>query len=244
MSVRHTAARRVLAFVIGGLAASVAAGCRSAAGQDPERDRRLAMVRGIEAQGVRDSITLAAMRAVPRHAFVPPEWRARAYDDAPLPIGHGQTISQPSVVAFMTEALAPRPGLRILEVGTGSGYQAAVLAATGADVYTIEIIGALADSARALLHRLGWTEVQVRHGDGWLGWPEAAPFDAIMLTAAPDTVPAALVAQLVPGGRLVAPVGGEHEVQDLVLIEKDAMGRVTRRSLMPVRFVPMRRDVR
>jgi protein-L-isoaspartate(D-aspartate) O-methyltransferase len=205
-----------------------------------ETEQRMALVRAIEAQGVRDSSTLAALRAVPRHEFVPREQRGSAYIDEPLPIGHGQTISQPTVVAIMTAAILPRRGMRVLEVGTGSGYQAAVLAEIGCDVYTIEIIAALADSARARLGRLGYARVKVRHGDGYLGWPEAAPFDAIMLTAAPDTVPPALVDQLTTGGRLVAPVGPEDGPQDLVLLEKGADGHLSRIDLLPVRFVPMR----
>jgi protein-L-isoaspartate(D-aspartate) O-methyltransferase len=184
------------------------------------------------------------MRTVPRHELVPAELRPYAYDDRPLPIGEEQTISQPFVVAFMSEALRPRPGMRTLEIGTGSGYQAAVLAQIGCRVWTIEIIRALADSARVRLVRLGYRDVRVRHGDGYLGWPEAAPFDAIILTAAPDSVPSALIAQLAPGGRLVAPVGGENQVQELVVIDKDARGHLTRTPLLPVRFVPMRRDVR
>ena len=213
--------------------------CAATPGADRLRDQRLELVRSIEAQGVRDSLTLAAMRAVPRHEFVPVSQRELAYRDEPLPIGHEQTISQPYVVAFMTEALRPRRGMRVLEIGTGSGYQAAVLAAAGCRVWTIEIIRALADDARARLGRLGYRDVRVRHGDGYLGWPEAAPFDAIILTAAPDSVPPRLIEQLGAGGRLVAPIGPEGQVQELVLIEKDAGGRVTRRGLLPVRFVPM-----
>ncbi len=211
---------------------------------DAFRARRVAMVRAIAAQGVRDSATLAALRAVPRHEFVLAQYRRWAYEDAALPIESGQTISQPSVVALMTDALKPRPGMKVLEVGTGSGYQAAVLAEAGCRVHTIEIIRSLADNARSRLKRLGYEAVQVRHGDGYRGWPEVAPFDAIMLTAAPDSVPPALVEQLKPGGRLVAPVGGEDQVQSLILLEKDAAGRVKRTNLAPVRFVPMRRDLR
>ena len=171
------------------------------------------------------------MRVVPPHQFVPPAYRELAYWDEALPIGHGQTISQPYIVAFMTAALRPRPGMKVLEVGTGSGYQAAVLAQVGCQFHTIEIIAALADSARARLRRLGYSAVQVRHGDGYVGWPEAGPFEAVILTAAPDQVPPALVAQLAPG-RLLAPVGGEGEVQELTLIEKDARGAVKRSELL------------
>ena len=203
------------------------------------RERRAALVDAIAAGGVRDSATLAALRAVPRHEFVPRGQAARAYADEALPIGLGQTISQPTIVAIMTEALRPRPGLRVLEVGTGSGYQAAVLAAAGCRVHSIEILPPLADSARARLARLGY-RVEVRAGDGYAGWPEAAPFDAIIVTAAPERVPQPLLDQLAPGGRLVAPVGEEGAVQELRLLEKDARGRVRVTKLLPVRFVPMR----
>jgi protein-L-isoaspartate(D-aspartate) O-methyltransferase len=195
-------------------------------------------------QGISDSLTLAAMRAVPRHEFVPADQRARAYDDTPLPIGHDQTISQPAVVAFMTQVINPRPGLRVLEVGTGSGYQAAVLAETGARVWTIEIFRALADEARSRLQRLGYGRVQVRHGDGYAGWPEVAPFDAIVVTAGADSIPPPLVRQLAPGGRLVMPVGNPWIDQRLVLLEKDSSGRVASRDLLPVRFVPLLRGER
>ena len=195
-------------------------------------------------QGVTDSLTLAAMRTVPRHEFVPADQRASSYADTPLSIGHEQTISQPTVVALMTQLIRPRPGLRVLEVGTGSGYQAAVLAATGARVWTIEIIRALADQARARLRRLGYRDVRVRHGDGYAGWPEAAPFDAIVVTAGADSIPPPLIDQLAPGGRLVMPVGDPWTDQRLVLLEKDASGRIASRDLLPVRFVPLLRGER
>ena len=195
-------------------------------------------------QGITDSLTLAAMRAVPRHEFVPEDQRARAYADTPLPIGRDQTISQPAVVAFMTQVIGPRRGLRVLEVGTGSGYQAAVLAETGARVWTIEIFRALADEARARLQRLGYRQVQVRYGDGYAGWPEVAPFDAIVVTAGADSIPPPLIRQLAPGGRLVMPVGNPWYDQRLVLLEKDSAGRVASRDLLPVRFVPLLRGER
>ncbi len=195
-------------------------------------------------QGIQDPATLAAMRAVPRHEFVPPDQRLYAYDDTPLPIDHGQTISQPAVVALMTQLVRPRPGMRVLEVGTGSGYQAAVLAETGARVWTIEIFRVLADEARARLARLGYRGVTVRHGDGYAGWPEAAPFDAIVVTAGADSIPPALVEQLAPRGRLVMPVGNPLLDQELVLLEKNAGGRVASRRILPVRFVPLLRGVR
>ncbi len=195
-------------------------------------------------QGISDSATLAAMRAVPRHEFVPPDQRRRAYDDKPLPIGHEQTISQPLVVALMTQLVRPRSGMRVLEVGTGSGYQAAVLAQTGARVWTIEIVGALAREASARLARLGYRGAIVRHGDGYAGWPEQSPFDAIVVTAGADSIPPALIEQLAPGGRLVMPVGDPHFDQELVLVEKRAGGRVVSRRILPVRFVPLLRGVR
>ncbi len=195
-------------------------------------------------QGITDSLTLAAMRTVPRHEFVPEDQRAWAYADTPLPIGHEQTISQPAVVAFMTQLVRPRPDLRVLEVGTGSGYQAAVLAETGAEVWTIEIFRALAEEARARLRRLGYGAVRVRHGDGYAGWPEAAPFDAIVVTAGADSIPPPLLEQLAPGGRLVMPVGDPYSDQRLVLVEKDASGRTVSSDLLPVRFVPLLRGAR
>jgi protein-L-isoaspartate(D-aspartate) O-methyltransferase len=195
-------------------------------------------------QGISDPATLAAMRAVPRHQFVPADQRPYAYDDTPLPIGHDQTISQPAVVALMTQLVRPRAGMRVLEVGTGSGYQAAVLAETGSLVWTIEIIRALAVEARERLARLGYRGITVRHGDGYAGWPEEAPFDAIVVTAGADSIPPALIEQLAPGGRLVMPVGDPLLDQELVLVEKDAGGRVASRRLLPVRFVPLLRGVR
>lgn len=202
--------------------------------------QRLAMVQQqIAAQGVKDSATLAALRAVPRHEFVPADLRDRAYGDHPLPIGLGQTISQPYIVAYMTETIRPQPGMKVLEVGTGSGYQAAILAAIGCEVYTVEIFQALAASARGRLERLGFRTVTVRHGDGNYGWAEAAPFDAILVTAAAGHVPPALVEQLKPGGRLVIPVGSVYGVQNLILVEKDAAGGPRTRNLLPVRFVPL-----
>lgn len=179
---------------------------------------------------------LAAMAKVPRHDFVPPDQRDFAYQDRPLPIGYGQTISQPYIVAFMTEALAPQPTDRVLEVGTGSGYQAAVLAGLVAEVFTLEIIEPLAQRAEATLRRLGITNVRVRAGDGYRGWPEHAPFDAIIVTCAPEAVPPPLVAQLKNGGRMIIPVGAY--TQSLVLLE-NRDGSLHERDVLPVRFVPM-----
>jgi len=208
--------------------------------QDPLTRARLAMVAGqIAARGVKDPRVLDAMRAVPRHEFVPATLREDAYGDSPLPIGHGQTISQPYIVALMTELARPSPSDRVLEVGTGSGYQAAVLSQLVARVFSVELVDPLAQSAASTLRRLGYGNVTVRSGDGYLGWPDEAPFDIIVVTAAPEEVPAALLSQLKPGGRLIVPVGRVWDVQDLQLIEKDASGRVTTRSVIPVRFVPM-----
>lgn len=186
---------------------------------------------------ITDAGVLKAMGAVPRHEFVPAGQRDNAYEDIPLPIGHGQTISQPYVVAFMTEKLDPKPTDKVLEVGTGSGYQAAVLSALVAEVYTIEIVEPLGLRAKADLERLGYRNVHVRIGDGYRGWPEAAPFDAIIVTAAPEQVPQPLVDQLKDGGRMIIPVGPAGE-QNLYLLSKKG-GKLERQSVLPVRFVPM-----
>ena len=195
----------------------------------------------IAARGVRDPRTLAAMRKVARHLFVPPAVASQAYDDHPLSIGHGQTISQPYIVGFMTEALGLRGGETVLEVGTGSGYQAAVLGEIAARVHTIEIVAPLAEASSRLLRRLGYANVEVRAGDGYQGWPEAAPFDAIMVTAAAPRVPEPLKQQLKDGGRLILPVGDEW--QELVVITRRA-DRFEERRVLPVRFVPMTGKVR
>jgi len=205
---------------------------------------RLALVDTLRHHGITHAATLAAMESVPRHLFVPAELREWGYADRPLPIGYGATISQPYIVAIMTQTIRPRSGMRVLEVGTGSGYQAAVLQAIGCRVWTIEIVEELADSARSRLLRLGYGQVQVRHGDGYLGWPEEAPFDAILVTAAAGSIPPALLEQLAPRGRLVMPVGDPGGVQFLELVEKDAAGRVSRRRLEPVQFVPLRHGTR
>ncbi len=209
--------------------------------QPPDADaaRRLAMVESqIVARGVRDAAVLAAMRAVPRHRFVPPSLWSSAYDDHPLPIGHGQTISQPYIVAHMTEALGVAPHHRVLEVGTGSGYQAAVLGRLAREVYTVEIVPELARSASQTLAALGCRNVHVRDGDGYAGWPEHAPFDRVLVTAAPDHVPQPLIDQLGAGGRMVIPVGIDD--QWIVVLEKTAAGVLQRRTI-PVRFVPLTR---
>jgi protein-L-isoaspartate(D-aspartate) O-methyltransferase len=195
----------------------------------------------IVARGVKDAATLAAMRKVPRHLFVPPEARAQAYEDHPLPIGHGQTISQPYIVAFMTEAAGLSGGETVLEIGTGSGYQSAVLAEIAARVFTIEIVAPLAAASAALLKQLGYANVSVRSGDGYLGWPEAAPFDAILVTAAAPRIPEPLERQLKDGGRLVVPVGDDW--QELVVVTRRGE-RFEEKKLLPVRFVPMTGQVR
>lgn len=187
---------------------------------------------------IRDQRVLAAMEAVPRHEFVPAAERSRAYGDHPLPIGHGQTISQPFIVAYMTEQLAPEKEHRVLEIGTGSGYQAAVLAELVDTVFTIEIVEELGKHATATLERLGYGNVRTRVGDGYRGWPEEAPFDAIIVTCAPDDIPPALVEQLAEGGRMMIPVGPQGRAQELVLLEK-RQGQVEEKRVMSVRFVPM-----
>jgi protein-L-isoaspartate(D-aspartate) O-methyltransferase len=190
----------------------------------------------IEARGVRDRRVLEAMRKVPRHLYVPREMQSFAYRDSPLPIAHQQTISQPYIVAFMSEALELKPENRVLEIGTGSGYQAAVLAHLAREVYSIEIVEPLGKEAAERLKQLGYTNVHLRVGDGYRGWPEAAPFDAIIVTAAPDHIPPPLVEQLRMGGRLVLPVG--RFFQDLIRIRKTPQG-TRKETLLPVRFVPM-----
>ena len=206
---------------------------------DPYAESRARMVREqLVARGIRDARVLDAMGRVPRHELVPEAERADAYADGPLPIGEGQTISQPYIVAAMSEAAALSGGERVLEVGTGSGYQAAVLSALAAEVYTIELEPELAARAKRDLERLGCTNVHTRTGDGYRGWPDAAPFDAILVTAAPEQVPPPLLEQLKIGGRLVIPVGASHD-QELWLYTKSERG-VERRHLMPVRFVPLR----
>ena len=207
------------------------------------RAQRAAMVDLIAARGVEDSATLVAMRAVPRHEFVPEEHRRRAYGDHPLPIGHGQTISQPYIVGYMTEILRPHPGMKVLEVGTGSGYQAAVLAEIGCEVFSVEIFEVLAVEASERLDRLGFS-VSSRHSDGHFGWTEEAPFDVVIVTAAAGYIPPALVEQLRPGGRMVIPVGSVYGVQNLILVEKDEAGQVSTHNLLPVRFVPMLSGIR
>jgi protein-L-isoaspartate(D-aspartate) O-methyltransferase len=209
--------------------------------EDYAQERERMVSRQIEARGISDPRVVAAMRKVPRHLFVPEAVRSSAYSDAPLPIGEGQTISQPYIVALMTDLARPGQNDRALEVGTGSGYQAAVLANLVGHVYSIELEPELARRAEALLHELQYENITVRSGDGYAGWPEAAPFDVIIVTAAPDHVPQPLIEQLKRGGRLVIPVGKTFAVQQLQVLEKDASGRINTSLVTPVRFVPLRR---
>ncbi len=208
---------------------------------DTYQSQRERMVREqIEARGVRDRRVLQAMRKVPRHRFVPESQVSRAYQGRPLPIGHGQTISQPYIVALMTELVKPRPGKRVLEIGTGSGYQAAVLAEIVDRVYTIEIVPELGRTSAERLARLGYENIEVRIGDGYQGWKEQAPFDAIIVTAASEQIPPPLIEQLAEGGLMVIPVGSHHFTQTLMSVEK-RQGRTRTLEIIPVRFVPFKR---
>jgi protein-L-isoaspartate(D-aspartate) O-methyltransferase len=212
----------------------------AAEGGDPfARDRNKMVEEQIRARGVTNQLVLDTMRRVPRHLFVPASVRSEAYADHALPIGHAQTISQPYVVAFMTEQLDLKPGHSVLEIGTGSGYQAAVLAAITTNVFTMEIVAELHELASKRLVSLGLKPAQVRLGDGYQGWKEHAPFDRIIVTAAPDHIPQPLVEQLKPGGRMVIPVGPEGTLQKLLVVEKELQGKVRTREVLPVAFVPM-----
>jgi len=205
-------------------------------------EREVEYTRSLIGKQALEARVMAALKEVPRHEFVPGDLRDAAYQNGPLPIGHGQTISQPYIVALMTDLLAPAPGDVILEVGTGSGYQAAVLASLVRQVYSVERIPELAEDASRRLRELGYANVEVRVADGGCGWEERAPFDGIVVTAAAADVPLALVQQLKPGGRLVVPVGERHRSQDLRVIGKDEQGSVETRSVLPVVFVPLVRD--
>ena len=204
--------------------------------EDQLTQQRRELVEQLKSQGVTSKTVLDALLKVPRHRFVPPSYRHVAYENRPLPIGHEQTISQPFIVGYMTEAAEVAPSEKVLEIGTGSGYQAAVLAELAREVYTIEIIPPLAESARNLLSEMGYRNVQVKTGNGYEGWAEHAPFDAIVVTAAPEQVPKALVDQLAVSGKMVIPVGSTF--QEMVIITKSETGVVERRTI-PVRFVPM-----
>ncbi|MBT8261555.1 MAG: protein-L-isoaspartate(D-aspartate) O-methyltransferase [Bacteroidia bacterium] len=209
--------------------------------QSDYSERRAKMVRGqLESRGIKDKATLEAMRKVPRHMFVPENAKGKAYIDAPLTIGKGQTISQPYIVGYMTEQLQLKPTDKVLEIGTGSGYQAAVLAEIVSEVYSIEIIESLGETAANRLKSLGYDNVEVRIGDGYLGWPEKAPFDAIIITAGIDHVPQPLIDQLAEGGRLIVPEGARRSTRDLMLLRKKK-GKIKRKFLIPVVFVEFQR---
>lgn len=237
---------RYLNLFVLGLMLLAAAGCNGQYHSElmgsPQRseeefaDQRRKLVELLKSRGLKKKPVLDALLKVPRHKFVPASHRNLAYEDRALPIAHEQTISQPYIVGYMTEAADIAPGERVLEIGTGSGYQAAVLAELAKEVYSIEIVPSLADNARNLLRELGYKNVQVKTGNGYLGWPEHAPFDAIIVTAAPDEVPQTLVDQLAVGGTMVVPVGSQF--QEMVIITRSEAGVVERRTI-PVAFVPM-----
>ena len=244
---RHAPVFCLALWVVGLLTAMV--GWRACAEDTDEfKAARLYMVEhdiarsGWAREGVKDPTVLEAMRTVLRHEFVPESSRDEAYADHPLPIGHGQTISQPYIVAYMTEMLKLKPEHTVLEIGTGSGYQAAVLAEIARKVYTVEIIEPLAARAAETLKKRGYENVEVKHGDGHFGWPEHGPFDAIIVTAAASHIPPPLVEQLKPGGCMAIPVGPPLQTQNLILVEKLEDGAVRCRSVMPVRFVPLTRS--
>ena len=229
---------RPLRFLIIAVIAAGGCGQKPTAASDFTGERYQMVQQQLKARGVSDPRVLAAMNKVRRDEFVPPNLKGSSYADQPLPIGYSQTISQPYIVAFMTEQLRLSPKDRVLEIGTGSGYQAAILAELAAEVYTIEIIEPLAKTAEATLQRLGYKNVHVKAGDGYKGWPEYAPFDAVIVTAAPDHVPQPLIDQLKEGGRMIIPVGSGLGFQQLHLLEKKN-GKLQRRAVLPVRFVPM-----
>jgi protein-L-isoaspartate(D-aspartate) O-methyltransferase len=231
----------VVNLSVGAAVVALAVACAANGMGEPQADgfaaeRRRMVDEQLRARDIKDARVLDAMRRVPRHEFVPPERRSQAYVDSPLPIGHDQTISQPYIVAFMTQALEVQPEHRVLEIGTGSGYQAAVLAELAREVFTIEIVAPLAERARETLARLGYRNIRTRTGNGYLGWPEHAPYDRVMVTAAPDDVPRALVEQLKIGGLMAIPVG--TVVQELRILRRTEKGTETLATL-PVRFVPM-----
>jgi protein-L-isoaspartate(D-aspartate) O-methyltransferase len=217
-------------------ASASATSTQAAAAIAAARDALLAELRS---QGIESGAVLDAIGRVPRERFVPAQYRALAYGNHPLPIGHGQTISQPYIVALMTELLELQAGDRVLEIGTGSGYQAAVLAELDAEIYSLEIVEELAADAATLLRDLGYERVHVLHGDGYLGWPQEAPFDRVIVTAAPEEIPQPLIEQLRVGGKMVVPVGPAGQVQQLTLLEKRADGSVETTRVLSVAFVPM-----
>jgi protein-L-isoaspartate(D-aspartate) O-methyltransferase len=231
MGLYHIALKLIAAICV-----VMTAACTSEGETSMERLRELMVKNQIEARGVSDQRVLEAMRKIERHKFVPGQHAASAYEDHPLPIGHGQTISQPYIVALMTELCELRGNEKVLEIGTGSGYQAAILSLLAAEVYSIEIVDPLAKSARQKLKELGYRNVEIRTGDGYQGWPEKAPFDVIMLTASPPKIPQALIDQLADGGVLIAPEGDFS--QELIKITK-VKGKITKKTVTYVRFVPM-----
>lgn len=235
---RKASARCLALAVLGSL---LTAPALNGADREPERaaERRTMIEEQIRARGVTNKIVLDAMTRVPRHKFVAESWQRQAYDDHPLPIGHGQTISQPYIVGLMTEMLELKPGEKVLEIGTGSGYQAAVLAEITTNVFTIEIVKPLADQAQKRLKGFGLDETRVRQGDGYYGIEDQAPFDVIIVTAAADHIPPPLIKQLRPGGRMVIPIGPVHSTQRLVIVQKNEEGKVKTKSVLPVRFVPL-----
>ena len=232
--------RIVAQYLLFAAIATTGCGQQAPTAADFAAQRQRMVEQQLKPRGIKDERVLAAMAKVPREEFIPADARADAYEDGPLPIGYDQTISQPYIVAFMTEQLRPKPSDRVLEIGSGSGYQAAILAELVADVYTIEIVEPLAKTAEATLQRLGYKNVHIKVGDGYKGWPEEAPFDAIIVTCAPEKVPQPLVDQLKDGGRMVIPVG-ERFAQQLYLLEKKN-GQLKESATLPVRFVPMLRE--
>lgn len=226
-----------MVFLVGCMADPPKADGTNPPSRDPfEADRTSMVLKQLRSRDISDEKVLVAMAKVPRHLFVPSALRSMAYSDGPLPIGSEQTISQPYIVAYMTQALELKPGAKVLEIGTGSGYQAAVLGEIAGEVFTIEIVPELAKSAEEILGKLGYRNIHVRSGDGYQGWPDKAPFEAIIVTAAPDHIPQPLIDQLAPGGRLVIPVGTGN--QEMMILTRTSSGVVSRKTIA-VRFVPM-----
>jgi protein-L-isoaspartate(D-aspartate) O-methyltransferase len=236
----HFGVRRLWQWLAVAMLAAAGCGQKAPPAFDFAAERQRMVQKQLMTRSINDARVLGAMAKVPREEFVTPESRVASYEDGPLPIGYGQTISQPYIVAFMTEQLRPKPSDRVLEIGTGSGYQAAILAELVLDVYSIEIVEPLAKTAEATLQRLGYKNVHVKSGDGYKGWPEEGPFDAIIVTCAPDKVPQPLVDQLKDDGRMVIPVG-DRFAQELYLLEKKN-GQLKQSATLPVRFVPMTRE--
>ena len=234
--------RIVAQYLLFAAIATTGCGQQAPTAADLAAQRQRMVEQQLKPRGIKDERVLAAMAKVPREEFIPVVARADAYEDGPLPIGYDQTISQPYIVAFMTEQLRPRPSDRVLEIGSGSGYQAAILAELVEDVYTIDIVEPLARTAEATLQRLGYKNVHIKVGDGYKGWPQEAPFDAIIVTCAPEKVPQPLIDQLKDGGRMVIPVG-ERFAQQLYLLEKKN-GQLKESVTLPVRFVPMLREAK